>query len=245
LLDRFDLIGTRLCRVNPSIDTARFAPDKGRRDLREVWGLRESDVAVGMVARFQRYRKCDVLLQALKLALDQAPNLKVILIGRGGEMEETVHRPVRELGLANNVVTAGYLVDRYIDGLASLDAFAFLIAGSDGTGRALREAMAMGKPVLVNNIGMLPEMIEDGVSGLLFNDTPESLASQLVRVAQDAGLRQRLGQGAAGHARTNFSVTEQAAAVEAFYESLAGAADSENRRHSMPGKCMIKQPAES
>lgn len=245
LLERFGMTHETVCRVNPAIDTVRFAPGKGDRALRQTWGLSEHDVAVGMVARFQRYRKCELLLRALKQALEAAPNLKVVLIGRGGEMEETVNRPVRELRLEKQVIIAGYLVDNYISGLASLDAFTFLIAGSDGTGRALREAMAMGKPVVVNNIGMLPEMIEAERSGLLFNDTAEGLATQLVRLARDAALRQRLGEGAREHALKYFCMTDQASVVEAFYDSIAGAADSGNRRVAKRRGGMLRQPAGS
>jgi glycosyltransferase involved in cell wall biosynthesis len=220
LIDGFGLAPDKVRKVNPAIDTDRFAPEKGTRALRHTWGLDDKDIAIGMVARFQQYRKCDLLLRAFKRALPRVASLKAVLIGRSSQMEETVHKPIRELGLQDHVVVAGYLTDGYIDGLASLDGFVFPIAGSDGTGRALREAMAMGKAVIVNNIGMLPEMIEEGRSGLLFNDNEEDLAKQLVRLGQDASLRERLGRAARERAQQCFSPTEQAEAVEAFYREL-------------------------
>jgi glycosyltransferase involved in cell wall biosynthesis len=216
----FKLPPERVCWVNPAIDTAKFNPDTAARALRKKWRLEENDVAIGVVARFQKYRKTDLFLDAVKRAVQRAPNLKAVLIGRSSQINETVHKPVQQLQLEDNVVVAGYLTDRYVDGLASLDAFVFLIAGSDGTGRALREAMAMGKAVIVNNIGMLPEMIEDGKSGLVFNDTADDLADKMLRITQDHALRQRLGRAALERARAEFSLANQASRVEEFYRKL-------------------------
>jgi glycosyltransferase involved in cell wall biosynthesis len=220
LTEKFKLPAARVCWVNPAIDTEKFNPQTATRAFRKKWRLEESDVAVGVVARFQKYRKTDLFLEAVKRAVQRAPRLKAVLIGRSSQIEETVHKPVQQLKLQDHVVVAGYLTDRYMDGLASLDGFVFLIAGSDGTGRALREAMAMGKAVIANNVGMLPEMIEDGVSGLVFNDDPADLADKLVRIVQDHALRQRLGQAALERARAEFSLASQADRVEAFYRKL-------------------------
>ena len=143
-----------------------------------------------------------------------------MLVGRSSQMEETIHRPIQELGLAQNVVLAGYLTDRYLDGLASMDMFVFMIAGSDGTARAMREALAMGVPVVANNTGMLPEFIDDGQSGLLFNDNPQDLAVKILRLAGDDALRKRIGAAAAAKASEDFSLERQVSSVEAFYTRL-------------------------
>ena len=63
-----------------------------------------------------------------------------------------------------------------------MDIFVFLMAGSDGTARALREAMAMGKPVVVADRGILPELVEDGISGLVVKDTPDELAKATLQL---------------------------------------------------------------
>jgi len=220
LTHRLKLPADRVCRVNPAIDVAKFDPKKATRGLREKWGLKETDVAFGVVARFQKYRKTDMFLEAIKLAVARAPNLKAVLIGRSSQIKETVHKPVQQLKLQEHVVLAGYLTDGYVDGLASLDGFVFLIAGSDGTGRALREAMSMGKAVITNDVGMLPEMVVEGESGLVFNDNARDLADKMVLVTQDRKLRDRLGRGAFERARNEFSLAKQADRVEAFYREL-------------------------
>jgi len=77
-----------------------------------------------------------------------------------------------------------------------MDIFVFLMAGSDGTARALREAMAMGKPVIVANRGMLPELVEHGISGLVVNDTPEALFQATLQLLHHPEMREALGKAA-------------------------------------------------
>ena len=82
------------------------------------------------------------------------------------------------------------------------------------------EAMAMGRSVIANNIGMLPELNEAEKTGLIFNDNADDLADCMVRLANDEALRRSLGEGAAQRARTEFSLDKQALAVESFCERM-------------------------
>jgi glycosyltransferase involved in cell wall biosynthesis len=127
---------------------------------------------------------------------------------------------MKELGVEPWVVLAGYRTQDYLDTLASMDIFVFLMAGSDGTARALREAMAMGKPVVVANRGMLPELVEDGVSGLVVDDTPEGLANATLRYLRHPELREALGKGAYQKAHQDFRPERQVESVERFYEKM-------------------------
>ncbi len=220
LIQHFGIASDRVVRVNPALDTAKFQPGAGNRAFRSELGFSDSDIVVGVVARFQKYRKMDTFFEAMRLVVEQNARVKAMLVGRSSQMEETIRRPIKEMGLAQNVVLSGYLTDRYLDGLASMDMFVFMIAGSDGTARAMREALAMGVPVIANNTGMLPEFIDDGQSGLLFNDNPQDLAEKILKLAGDELLRKKIGSAAATLAQHQFSLERQVSAVEAFYASL-------------------------
>lgn len=135
-------------------------------------------------------------------------------------MEESVFRPARELGIADRVVTPGYISRDYRDALASMDAFVFMVPGSDGTARALREAMAIGLPVVAARIGMLPEIVQHNVSGLVVEPTEDDIAAALDRLCSDSELRRRLGEGARRAAVERFDMAGQAHVVEQFYRLL-------------------------
>lgn len=220
LIQDFGITPERVVRVNPALDTAKSHPGAGNRAFRAELGFTDSDIVVGVVARFQKYRKMDTFFEAMRLVIQQNPRVKAMLVGRSSQMEETIRRPIQESGLTQNVVLAGYLTDRYLDGLASMDLFVFMIAGSDGTARAMREALAMGIPVIANNTGMLPEFFDDGQSGLVFNDNAQDLAAKILKLAGDESLRKRMGANAAARAKEDFSLERQVAAVEQFYTSL-------------------------
>ena len=83
-----------------------------------------------------------------------------------------------------------------------------------------REAMAMGKPVIAARRGMLPELVAHEHTGLVIDDTPEQLAEAMVRLANDANLRKRLGEGARQYALDHFRLKDQSKAVIAMYEQL-------------------------
>ena len=220
LTKHFGLSPERIARINPALAETALAPFAGEVLLRRELGFGDEDVVLGVVARFQKYRKMDMFFEALAKAIKRAPNLRAMLVGRSSQFQETILDPIRHNGLEQHAKTAGYLTDRYREGLASMDAFVFMIAGSDGTGRAMLEAMAMGKPVIANNIGMLAELNEAGRTGLIFNDNADDLADCMVQLAADKALRRKLGEGAAQKAHKEFALDKQAAAIEAFYEQI-------------------------
>ncbi len=210
----------KIVKINPAVDCEVFNPNRQFIDMRGEFGISERDIVVGVVARFQRYRKMDIFFNAFSIAVKRLSNIKALLLGTSSKMKETVYEPVKKLNLEKNVIIAGYLTDKYIDALACMDIFVFLIAGSDGTGRAMREAMSMGKPVIANNTGMLPEMIDDGQSGFVFNDDPRELSELIIKLALDEGMRSSMGRAAREKAVHDFSLDKQAADIEAFYKNI-------------------------
>ena len=127
---------------------------------------------------------------------------------------------MKRFGVEKWVVLGGYQTSDYLDTLACMDIFVFLMAGSDGTARALREAMAMGKPVIVANRGMLPELVEDGISGLVVNDTPDELARAALQLLRHPERRETLGKAAYQKAHRDFQLDSQVEAVERFYQEM-------------------------
>ncbi len=127
---------------------------------------------------------------------------------------------MKRLGLEPWVVLAGYRTEDYLDTLACMDIFVFLMPGSDGTARALREAMAMAKPAVVADRGILPELVEDGISGIVVKDRPKEMATAIVKLLKDPKLRESMGRAAWERAHAQFRLDRQGEAVEAFYRRI-------------------------
>ncbi|MGZ3536213.1 MAG: glycosyltransferase family 4 protein, partial [Thermodesulfobacteriota bacterium] len=216
----FGLSLERVGKILPALELSRYDPQRKFKDMRSFFGIGQGEIVIGMIARFQKYRRTAVFLEAVKTIARDFPNVKVLLVGRSSQMEQSVIQPMRQLGVEKWVVLGGYQTNDYLDTLACMDIFVFLMPGSDGTARALREAMAMGKPVIVANRGMLPELVEDGTSGLVVNDTSEELARAALRLLHDPEKREALGKAAYIKAHRDFQLDRQAESVEKFYQKM-------------------------
>jgi glycosyltransferase involved in cell wall biosynthesis len=226
----FALPQHRIWTICPGVDINYFNPQIDGRAARERYGIGGEDPVVGIVARVQRHRRFEVLLQALSRVMREIPRLKALLIGRGTHIEEVAIKPVHQLGLANNVILTGYHLAGYRELLAAMDVKIFLVPGSDGSCRAVREAMAMGKPVIAANRGMLPELVEDGVSGMVVDDTPENLAQAILRMVNDPQLRRKMGEAARQRICRDYSLAVQLEKIEAVYrQALASTGDADAR----------------
>lgn len=86
---------------------------------------------------------------------------------------------------------------------------------------SILEAMAHGKPIVASRIGGIPELVRDGLTGLLFEPrNTQELSSRLKTLLDDAGLRTKFGKEARRVAETEYSLSRHGAALLALYESL-------------------------
>jgi len=210
--------------IPPAVDLERFNPDRPLPDMRGRLGLARDDFVLGIVARMQPHRRFDVLLEAMGLLKEKVPRLRLVIVGRGTRQEEVARKPVREMGLEEVVKFSGYVEgDDYVGLLSAFDVKVFLVPGSDGSCRAVREAMAMGKPVIASRRGMLPELVEGGVMGLVVSEKPEELASAAELLWKDEELRRGMGEKARERAIEQFCPDRQAEAVEKIYKQCLNA----------------------
>ncbi|MBN2466717.1 MAG: glycosyltransferase family 4 protein [Deltaproteobacteria bacterium] len=218
----------RKSRLDPSlvpcipaaIDIDRFNPRKGLSHNRAVWNIPAEATVVGIVARVQSHRRFHIFLQGIAEAVKKIPCLKVMVIGRGTRIKELAIEPAKSMGLYDHFIFTGYRKDDYVETLNCIDMKVFLVPGSDESCRAVREAMAVGKPVIVARRGMLPEIVDHASNGLVIDDTPENLAQAIVRLVEDKNFRERLGRNAFHKAQTEFSLQNQVDRVIEFYEKL-------------------------
>jgi len=218
---RFAFPPERTWLVSGAIDLKRFSPSNVTNDMRPEFGLGPDDFVVGIVARVQTHRRFDVLLQAIRNAAKQNPNIKLLIVGRGTRINELAVEPVKRMRMTDTVKFAGYRVGQeYVDTLACMDAKIFLMPGTDGTCRAVREAMAMGKPIIAARRGMLPEIVDHGVNGIVIDDSAEALAETIRHLANHRGLLLSMSREAYRKAREKYRIELQARQVREIYEHL-------------------------
>jgi glycosyltransferase involved in cell wall biosynthesis len=204
-------------------------PRRERRgpDRRGEWGLAGGRLAVGITARIQPHRRFDLLWDTARAVVDAVPDARFVLLGRGNELDtrRLVTDPVARLGLGDHVVLPGYQKGPdYERALRSLDAFLFLVPGSDGTCRAVCDAMAFGLPVVATRRGILPELVSSPrpgePPGVACEEDPAVLADQLVRLLRDPELRARRAASALARARLDMDPEQAALRTRQLYERL-------------------------
>jgi len=200
-----------------AVDTGRFAPGPADPEVRAALGLAPDHRVVGIVARVQRHRRFDLLLEAAARLFESDPRARLLVVGRGTHRRALAEEPARRMGLESRVIFAGYRKQDYAEVLRCIDVFTFLVPGSDGTCRAVLEAAACGVPAVTSRRGALPEIVDDGVTGVLCEERPEALASGWRALLDDPPRRRAMGENARKRAEAVFSSAHLAREVAALY----------------------------
>jgi glycosyltransferase involved in cell wall biosynthesis len=209
----------RVAAILPGIDLEPFA------DARDLGPLdrippRDGEFIAGMVTAIGPRRRLDVALEAVARLAPRHPGLRLIVVGRG-KPDMYVRAPAVRLGIADRVLLPGYCRhDDLVRAYRAMDAFVYPYPGTDQSCRAVREAMAAGVPVIASRVGILPELIRDGETGLLAGLSGESMAAALERLILDPERRAAMAAAAAQEARRRFCRLSQAEQVLSFYERL-------------------------
>lgn len=135
-----------------------------------------------------------LLIRAVAQVIRSGLPMELDILGRGTE-EESLERLIDDLGVGDHVRLAGFRSD-VPDFLARAHVFASSSL-SEAMPLSFLEAMARGLPVVASRVGGVPEIVEHGVHGLLFESgSVEAAASALDRLMRDEALRLRLGESA-------------------------------------------------
>ena len=205
LRNHFPSFGNRVELVPPPLDFTRFQVTR-QRDLLQRWGIEENAFVGGVVARMQTHRRFPELIEGFAKVARHDPGLHLVVLGRGTRQEQVAKKPATQSGVSEQIHFPGYIEPaEYPAILPNFDALIFLVPGSDGTCRAVREAQACGVPLITSSRGLLPELMAPGESGLLLSDdAPDQLAEAIPSLRADPPRRAALARGAIAYARERF-----------------------------------------
>jgi glycosyltransferase involved in cell wall biosynthesis len=161
-----------------------------------------------------------VLVESAAAVLKSNPTAGCVLFGEGAERTKLEAR-VQELGIGGRFVMPGFTAD--LDKFLPWADVAVLPSFTEGLPNVALEASAAGVPVLATAVGGTPEVVADGVSGLLVpSGQPERISEALNRLLSDEPLRTRLGNAGRERMRAEFTFEAQAAKYAELFERLAG-----------------------
>ena len=196
-----------------SLDWYRGTPA----DLASV-GVPPGSFVIGCVANYRPRKGIEVLVDALK-QLPAEWRAHLLLIG-GGIDAPALRKRIAASPVAANIHVLGYRKDSPAL-TAACDVFALASTKREGLARSLIEAMAYGIAPVVTACGGSPEVVVDGVSGIVVpvRDVP-ALAGALKRLHEDPSLRRRMGVAARERIRNAFRIEDTIAKTLDLYRSL-------------------------
>jgi glycosyltransferase involved in cell wall biosynthesis len=184
--------------------------------LRARLGVSPQGLLIGTVGRMRPEKNQEVLLTTLRSLRVARVDATLVLAG-DGPLREYLRRRAVELEVADRVHFIGELDDvRPV--LTAMDVFVLPSTAVESFSNAALEAMAIGRPVILSDVGGAREMIDDGVEGYVVS--PTELAARLpaliAALYADGRKRQQMGRAARSRAQTRFSVAAMAAAYRAL-----------------------------
>ncbi|MCC6904770.1 MAG: glycosyltransferase family 4 protein [Anaerolineae bacterium] len=170
------------------------------------------------VAVLRPQKGIQYLIQAMPTILRAVPEARYLIVG-GGDHDAILRDVAEQAGVADRVVFAG--TRRDIPAVMSAcDAFVLPTMG-EALPTVLAEAMAASRPIIASAVGGVPEMIEDGINGVLLPPAePDALAEACIRLLQDPLYARRLGEAGKRVVEEKFSIQQQVAQLGELYETL-------------------------
>jgi glycosyltransferase involved in cell wall biosynthesis len=214
--------------VPEELETQDSAP------VRRQLGLRPGDLCVGIVGRLNDWKGQDVLIRAAPRILQQFPTAVFLVVGDVYKKNEAIRRDLQrlteELGIRSRVLFTGFRTDvsRLLD---VMDVFVLASKRPEPFGIVQLEAMMKGRPVVATDRGGPLDVVLEGETGFLVppND-PESLATKIIELLENPGLRAAMGRKGRQRVLDLFTIDRQLRDVVAIYSAIVGDGQEEGDR---------------
>jgi glycosyltransferase involved in cell wall biosynthesis len=140
------------------------------------------------------------------------------LVGEGADREQFT-KEAEALGIADHITFTGLIQDPFGEGVfESADIVCQLSEWEELFGWMIAEAMAYGKPIVATNVGGIPELVHDGVTGFLVpRGDAASAAAKLAALAADPQLRRKLGDAGRKLVEENFNLQRNVSQLVELY----------------------------
>ena len=141
------------------------------------------------VGRLVADKGCPLLLEAIARLREKGRDLRLTLVG-DGPLRASLEQQARRLGIADRIIFAGWKTQGELRGLCAASDLCVLVSLAEGLPVVLMEAMAAAVPCIAPRLSGIPELIRDGIDGILFTPSNvDELAAAMARLMDDGDLR--------------------------------------------------------
>lgn len=191
---------------------------------RNEFSIKEYEIVVGTLGSLHPRKGYRYLIEAMKLVFESKDNIKLMMVGEGVLRTELKHLS-EELGIEDKVIFTGYRED--VNNLLSAMDIVVQPSIEEGFGIAILEAMALGKIVIATNVGGIPEIINNGETGMLVPcANAGALAKAISFIIERPDLSKTIAEKGRKSVEENFNIVKMVRGYENLYKDLL---DRENR----------------
>lgn len=221
-LERGGVRSERLQTLYSGLDMTRVVDQKSGMDARRRFGIPAEALVLGTVANLFERKGYEVMIEALPMIMKTSPAVHYLIVGSGDvAYEARLKAMVEILGVESRVHFAGFQVSVY-PCLAAMDLYVHP-ALMEGFGIAVLEAMAMHKPVVATTTGGLPEIVQEGETGMLVPPgDADALAKAVSSLLQDPARCRQLGEAGRARVAAHFTVEAMMDQLVSGYGLLLG-----------------------
>jgi glycosyltransferase involved in cell wall biosynthesis len=186
------------------------------------------DVVIGYMKNLVEGNGPECFIRAVSRIVRRYPNIRVTIAGAGYLMEE-LKQLTRELGLWERVDFLGHIPHQRVpDILSSMDIFVMPSVWPEAFGVCAVEAQATGLPVIATRVGGIPEVIQDGLTGILVEPRHvDQLTEAIAILIQNPQLRQKMGRAGRRWMEQHYDWAENARMMEDLYRDMLRSNGSE------------------
>jgi len=218
LITRNRLSPSRVISIPTGVDLERFHPQAPDAFLRKSLGLGSQGPLVGAVTFLRPEKGMDVLIEAVRWLKKRFSTLECVIIGDGGEKAALSDR-IRVLGLEHSVHLVGFRQD--VPALLAILDVVVIPSFEEGIPQSLTQALAMERPVVASAVGGVPEVVQDGVSGLLVPPRdPVILAEKIACLLHDPMAATCMGKVGRQVIQERYSMEQMLTQTEMVYRRL-------------------------
>mgnify|MGYP003291895810 CR=1 FL=1 len=206
------LVGNGVSPLSP-------ADEKHLAALRSEWQIPDGCFLAGYPARLEDYKGHGLLLEAAKNLKAEGREFCILIAGRGNQ-EQKLREQAQAMGVSDRVQFLGFVED--MAGFLSLLTVQLNCSTqSEACSMSIIEGMSLGLPTVASRCSGNPWLVEDSVTGLLFdNNSPEALTTALKKLMDDPALVQELGSAARASYEARFTGEMFAANLERVYSEI-------------------------
>jgi len=212
--------------VYNGLDPADLVADDDPAKVKGEFGFDPEAPVVAVIGRLDRWKGQDHFIKAMSQVVRNVPKVRALIVGDPEpyclDYFEELQSLVESLGLSGRVIFAGHRSD--VPRL--MRALTVLVHSSsepEPFGRVIIEGMAVGLPVVATRAGAVPEIIEDGVSGILVPPRdPNAMAEAVISLLRDPQRVSSIGKAARRRVEELFTVQQYLAGVEQVYQQVLG-----------------------